>query len=749
MSGEAHRVFISYSHDDESLRRELETHLALLKREGKIRTWHDREISAGEEWRGQIAAELDAADLILLLISASFIASDYCWDVETTRALERHALGAARVVPILVRPCDWQGAPFAELQGLPADLLAVTEWPNRDAAWADVARGLRRALDARPGEVGPPETRPPGPPAAARPRYADEESRRLSLRLKGLFQQRKTLAVAGGDTRAIEGEILDLRRLLRKGPQLRAGEFLGDGRYELLEPVGQGGFATVWKAWDNEGEGRLVALKVLHGHYSEDRSKRERFFRGARKMAELVHPHVVRVFESELEDEGWHFFVMEYVTGGNFEQAVLAGRLSREERIEVLMQVGEALELAHRRGAVHRDVKPQNILLDGEGRARLTDFDLVRAADTTGLTATRAILGTVQFAAPEALGSAGDVGPAADVYSLGATAVFALLGERLPPWFYRQPASVVAGLESGEELKRILARATAFDPEDRFASVGELCAALAAAAQRVGPPRRQVGSETGESPVVAADGPRATESSADHGLEGRKDGRGLKFTIWRALSVPLALVAIGAAAGFFLYYGITNWGWLQSTAPPEPQPGIAPLAPPATGSRESGALWTGPLEMRFRYIPAGRFQMGSPETEDGRDDDETLREFELTHPFLMGETEVTQGQWEKLMGNNPSRFKNCGADCPVEQVSWWDAVTFANRLSDAASLEPCYELVGCTGEPGTPGYSCESAELRRGLDCAGYRLPTEAEWEYAARGNDDGALHRGSHHRGT
>ena len=238
----------------------------------------------------------------------------------------------------------------------------------------------------------------------------------------------------------------------------------------------------MWKAWDGE-DNRLVALKVLHGHYSEDRGKRERFFRGARKMGELAHPHIVRVLDVECADDGWHFFVMEYLGGGNFEQAVLRGELPPERRLEILLQAGEALEHAHRQGAVHRDVEPSNILLDDEQVAKLSDFDLVRAADTTGLTATRAMMGTVQFAAPESLESAGVAGPAADVYSLGSTAVFAFAGGRLPAWYYRDPQRAIAGLDCGQELKRALERATAFEEDQRFASVAGFRRALGRAAR--------------------------------------------------------------------------------------------------------------------------------------------------------------------------------------------------------------------------------------------------------------------------
>jgi hypothetical protein len=136
------------------------------------------------------------------------------------------------------------------------------------------------------------------------PRYENPETESLSQRLEGLYDRREELTISGDDTHVVDGEILDVRRQLRKGPQLQAGEILADGRFKLVGTLGQGGFATVWKAYDRQRR-EIVALKVLHGHYSTDRSKRERFFRGARKMAELRHANVVRVLEPEIEDEGW------------------------------------------------------------------------------------------------------------------------------------------------------------------------------------------------------------------------------------------------------------------------------------------------------------------------------------------------------------------------------------------------------------------------------------------------------------
>jgi internalin A len=146
----AKSLFFCYSHKDEGLRDELETHLKLLQRQRIISMWHDRRISPGSEWDREIDKRLERATIILLLISADFIASDYCWDKEVKRALERHAAKEATVIPVLLRPCDWRSAPFGNLEGLPAGMRPVTAWQDRDTAWTDVASAIRAIAERMP-----------------------------------------------------------------------------------------------------------------------------------------------------------------------------------------------------------------------------------------------------------------------------------------------------------------------------------------------------------------------------------------------------------------------------------------------------------------------------------------------------------------------------------------------------------------------------------------------------------------------
>lgn len=162
-------VFFSYSHVDEALRDQLELHLSLLKRQGHVEAWHDRRIVAGDELDPAIKVNLEGADVILLLVSANFIGSDYCYSKEMERAIERHSAGEARVIPVILRPCDWHSAPFGKLMATPRDGKAITTWPNTDEAFTDVVRQVRtavEAMNARAGNVGASQGADPAPAVA-------------------------------------------------------------------------------------------------------------------------------------------------------------------------------------------------------------------------------------------------------------------------------------------------------------------------------------------------------------------------------------------------------------------------------------------------------------------------------------------------------------------------------------------------------------------------------------------------------
>jgi hypothetical protein len=149
MTSKPVEIFFSYSHKDESFREQLETHLSMLKRQGLIKPWHDRMITVGDEWKGQIDNNLNTADIVLLLVTANFLASDYCYDIEMTRAMERHEIGEACVLPIILTPVEgWRHSPFAKLLVLPVDGKPVTKWENQDEAFVTVAQGIRQAIES-------------------------------------------------------------------------------------------------------------------------------------------------------------------------------------------------------------------------------------------------------------------------------------------------------------------------------------------------------------------------------------------------------------------------------------------------------------------------------------------------------------------------------------------------------------------------------------------------------------------------
>ena len=264
--------------------------------------------------------------------------------------------------------------------------------------------------------------------------------------------------------------------------QLEAGALWG-GRYRLDAQIGNGGFACVWRAID-EQTGQLVALKILHNVHLDSPRIRQRFFRGAQTLAGLAHPAIVRVHAPALELGQHSFYVMEYIRGVTLDACVRERRYPQPELLAMALQIGDALGHVHQRGLLHRDVKPTNILVTDRKLARLIDFDLVTGDDFVGLT-TEAV-GTRLYMPPEAHTSDPKTG-AYDVFSLARTIEFILRG--------REPAvrelDDVADINAPAEVKAILRAALQPDPQRRIADMATFCVALRAALPPASPTSRR------------------------------------------------------------------------------------------------------------------------------------------------------------------------------------------------------------------------------------------------------------------
>jgi TIR domain len=175
-------VFFSYSHKDEPMRDDLEVHLAALKRQGVIETWHDRRILAGDEWEGKISDNLERADIILLLVSPYFLASEYCNDVEVARALQRHEAGEARVIPVILEPCDWQRESFGRLQSATKDGKPISKYPNKHDAFLEVVHAIRAVMSKSQSEPARRQLADAAPKAT--PDSGAHEVRSSNLRIK-------------------------------------------------------------------------------------------------------------------------------------------------------------------------------------------------------------------------------------------------------------------------------------------------------------------------------------------------------------------------------------------------------------------------------------------------------------------------------------------------------------------------------------------------------------------------------------
>jgi DNA-binding beta-propeller fold protein YncE len=302
--------------------------------------------------------------------------------------------------------------------------------------------------------------------------------------------------------------------------------------YRIEEQIARGGMGVVYRA-THLGLERPVALKVIARELVDRRGFRERFLRESRLAARLDHPAVVPVYDSR-EVDGELIVAMRLVRGGDLRRLIdREGPLAPERAIAYLAQVADALDAAHAAGIVHRDVKPHNILVEGD-RAYLSDFGLAKAVDESGAASSASVVGTAQYMSPEQW--RGDsIGPAADVYSLGCVLYEAITG--IPP-FEREEADTPPQMPHGVDAA--IRRAVAKEPGERYATAGALIAAARAAA----------GSEVRPTAVLSEDrSERSTVPNPSRGFFGRLGGRA---TAWVLAGIAIVLAAMAAAVLFLL-----------------------------------------------------------------------------------------------------------------------------------------------------------------------------------------------------
>lgn len=274
-------------------------------------------------------------------------------------------------------------------------------------------------------------------------------------------------------------EIREVRRQCLAGGDLAPNALWVNGRFRLLQQIGKGNFAYVWKAIDTERDEHLV-LKVLYEQHADDRTSRVRFFRGAAAVARLSHPSIVRPYrgihgsDAHAMQEGTrYFFAMEYIAGIDLEQFVRQVSPSLQQIVDLILQIGDALEHIHERQLLHRDVKPANIIVSCVGsahQAKLIDFDLVTGATFAGLMTTA--LGTFSYAPPEAFKPGIQATASYDVYGLAMTMLYTLRGMETDRG---DVSAVISELPISEALRMLLNRALQTNPDMRTPTARRFC----------------------------------------------------------------------------------------------------------------------------------------------------------------------------------------------------------------------------------------------------------------------------------
>ncbi len=514
------------------------------------------------------------------------------------------------------------------------------------------------------------------------------------------------------------------------------------GGYRIIQYLGPGTMAEVYKAVQISVE-REVAIKIMRPVLAEDWDFVAHFRHEAKIIAALEHPHILPVIDFG-EQEGTLYLVTRYLTGGTLEDLIDRGLMPLSKALRYLNEIGEAIDYAHSQGIIHRDIKPQNVLLDAQGYPFVSDFGLAKIATATGLTRTGAGLsGTAQYLSPE-IGMGQSADKASDIYSLGVVFYEMLTGEL--PFTADSPAAVmmkhiyepVPSLaddrpDLAEALDPILARALAKAPADRYPTTRDFTLDVARALTPSAP-----------SIEMAAAKPTALSTPAPFA---------------RVAWLPLVLRSLPAAwalgflviafIGFVVLSGIGKApGAASPTAPPAtgvPTRSASPLPPSSTPPPPPTATVTPDLltptptipvvqrlvatpdGMMLIYIPASEFLLGSADTDADALEDEKPQQPIYLDAFWMDRTEVTVAQFQKFVGQT-------GYVTSAEQEGGGVVYSPAEL-----SVKTAYwKLPQGSGAPEATGRQPVTQvswfDAKAYCEWAGRRLPTEAEWDKAARG---------------
>ena len=540
------------------------------------------------------------------------------------------------------------------------------------------------------------------------------------------------------------------------------GKNLCMGQYVLLEKLGAGGMGQVYKAY-HPGMERMVAIKVILAKGSTDAETVKRFEREIKAAAKLAHPNIITVYDAGNAD-GRHFMVMELVKGQDLSEIInQKGQFGTRNAVDYITQAAKGLKFAHANGVIHRDIKPGNLILDSDGVLKIVDMGLAKIHSKENdetvsmLTGNAAIMGTVDFMSPEQSLSTKNVDGRADIYSLGATLYYMLTGNVMYPGktamvkLMAHRKSLIPSLRASrpdisENLDAVYTKMVAKDLNDRYQNMSELISDLELVANGFAPivkPKKMVTINSLQNDFggfqIKVKGTNLKLGKSTINFKGLLANKKLLGIIGGTLVGALLVI-------FFFMIGI--FGGVKKeefkkqnqissgNKTPETKSDVATtpkenknkylIAQNKSGQNvfltspfsESIAKETQstlakslnlPAEEKVNLvngvsfdmvlIPAGKFMMGSPASEVSRYPNETQHEVTLTKPFYMGKYEITQEQWEAVMGNSPSEFK--GPKLPVTNVSWYDCQEFIKKLNAKTN--------------------------------GGYRLPTEAEWEYACR----------------